>query len=238
MRLKIATYNIQGHAAARRADHIPKIAETIAAIAPDIVGLQEVHCRTRQSGMTDQAEQLAKLTGLNLFFGRSCAMEGGDYGNSVLTRGTIESARVHPLPGAGEPRSLLESHIVIDGEKIAFFVTHLAAWGRLLRNARLSQVAALGDITARGFSPHLLVGDFNVPPPAEELRVLLAHGQLRVCGDTREPTFPMTGQRLDYVFCDVKWAFIDSTVVHRGPSDHWPLVAQLEWREEGGGTMP
>lgn len=232
MRLKIATYNIQGHAAARRADHIPKIAETIASIAPDVIGLQEVHCRTRQSGLQDQAEQLAKLTGLNLFFGRSCAMEGGDYGNSVLTRGTIESARVHPLPGAGEPRSLLESQVVIGDTRIAFFVTHLAAWGRLLRNARLSQIATLGDITARGFSPHLLVGDLNVSPPAEELKVLLSHGHIRVCGDTREPTFPMTRQRLDYIFCDLKWQFVDSTVVHRGPSDHWPLVVELELRAE------
>jgi endonuclease/exonuclease/phosphatase family metal-dependent hydrolase len=231
VQLKVVSYNIQGHAASRRADHLPKIAETIAALAPDVVGLQEVHCRTRASGAVDQAEMLAKLTGLNLYFGRSCAMDGGDYGNLVLTRGRIESARVHPLPGAGEPRSLLESEISIDGTTFAFFVTHLAAWGRLLRNARLSQIAALGDITARGFAPHILAGDFNVPPGAAEMRTLLSHGHLRVCGDTREPTFPMTRQHLDYIFCDPRWEYVGGEVVRRGPSDHWPLVARLKLRE-------
>jgi len=229
VQLKIVSYNIQGHAAAKRSDHIPKIAETIAALEPDVIGLQEVHCGTKASPI-DQAEALAKLTGLNLYFGKSCAMDGGNYGNAVLTRGTIESARAHPLPGAGEPRSLLESQIVFERKSIAFFVTHLAAWGRLLRNARLSQIAALGDITARGFAPHILVGDFNVTPPAEEMRVLLSHGHLRIAGETKEPTFPLTRQRLDYIFCDPRWEYESGEVVRRGPSDHWPLVAQLKLR--------
>jgi endonuclease/exonuclease/phosphatase family metal-dependent hydrolase len=229
--LRIVSYNIQGHAARKRADHIPKIAETIAALAPDVVGLQEVHSRTRLSSMVDQAETLASLTGLSLYFGKSIPMEGGEYGNAVLTRGTIDSARVHPLPGAGEQRSLLESQITVDGTTIAFFVTHLAAWGRLLRNARLSQIASIGDITARGHAPHILVGDFNVPPAAEEMRVLQSHGHLRAAGETREPTFPMTRQRLDYVFCDPRWEYVRGEVVHRGPSDHWPLVAELRLRE-------
>jgi endonuclease/exonuclease/phosphatase family metal-dependent hydrolase len=228
--MKVVSYNIQGHAASKRNDHIPKIAETIAALAPDVIGLQEVHCRTKASSQIDQAEQIAKLTGLSLFFGKSCAMDGGDYGNAVLTRGTIESARVHPLPGAGEPRSLLEANIILDDARVLFFVTHLAAWGRLLRNARLSQIAALGDITARGSDPHILVGDFNVPPPAEELRVLLSHGHLRAVGDTRDATFPMTRQRLDYVFCDPRWEYEGGEVVKRGPSDHWPLVARVVLR--------
>lgn len=231
MQLKVVSYNIQGHAASRRPDHLPKIAETIAALKPDVVGLQEVHCRTKASPDVHQAEAIARRTNMNVWFGRSCAMEGGDYGNAVLTRGTIESARVHPLPGSGEPRSLLESHISFDGTTILFYVTHLAAWGRLLRNARLSQIASLGDITARGADPHILVGDFNVPPSAAEMRELQSHGHLRVAGDMREPTFPMTRQRLDYVFCDPRWEYVSGEVVKRGPSDHWPLVANLVLRD-------
>jgi endonuclease/exonuclease/phosphatase family metal-dependent hydrolase len=229
MQLRVMTYNIQGHAAAKRADHLPKIAETIAAAAPDVVGLQEVHCRTRQSRV-DQAQIIASMTGLTLAFGRSCAMEGGDYGNAVLARGTITESLVHPLPGSGEPRSLLEAHVALGELRFAFFVTHLAAWGRLLRNARLSQIARLGDITAQGISPHVLVGDFNVPPAADELRALLSHGHLRIAGETREPTFPLTRQRLDYIFIDAPWEVVSTEVIHRGPSDHWPLLATLELR--------
>jgi endonuclease/exonuclease/phosphatase family metal-dependent hydrolase len=226
MDLKVMTYNIQGHAASRRADHVPKLAEVIAAAAPDIVGLQEVHCRTR-AFRGDQGQQLAELTGLKLVFGRSCAMDGGDYGNAVLTRGEILRSHTHPLPGSGEPRSLLQVDGDVRGMQFSFFVTHLAAWGRLLRVARLRQIAELGDITARGSLPHILVGDFNVAPAAEEMRVLLSHGHLRMCGEQREPTFPMTRQRLDYVFCDPRFQFVRSEVIRRGPSDHWPILTEM-----------
>jgi endonuclease/exonuclease/phosphatase family metal-dependent hydrolase len=53
--LRVMSYNIQGHAAMRRQDHLPKLAEVIAAVKPDVVGLQEVHFRTRV-GPAHQAE--------------------------------------------------------------------------------------------------------------------------------------------------------------------------------------
>ena len=228
--LRVMSYNIQGHAAMRRQDHLPKLAEVIAAVKPDVVGLQEVHFRTRV-GPDHQSEILASLTGLNHHFGRSTIMDGGEYGNAVLTRGTVVNAHTHPLPGSGEPRSVLQADIELDGIVFSFFVTHLAAWGRLLRVARLRQIAELGDVIARGSLPHVLVGDFNVPPAAEEIRVLLAHGHLRVCGDAKEATFPMTRQRLDYVFCDPRWEFVSSDVIRRGPSDHWAIIVDLKLRE-------
>lgn len=227
--VRIMSYNIQGHAAARREDHLPKLAEVIASVKPDVVGLQEVHCRTR-AGAVHQGEMLASMTGLNHHFGRSCAMDGGEYGNAVLTRGTIQSAFTYPLPGSGEPRSVLQTDIDLGGVTLTFFVTHLAAWGRLLRVARMRQIAELGDITTRGPWPHVLVGDFNVPPAAEEIRVLLSHGHLHICGDTKEATFPMTRQRLDYVFADPRWEMLSADVVRRGPSDHWAVVVELKLR--------
>ncbi|HYH08343.1 MAG TPA: endonuclease/exonuclease/phosphatase family protein [Thermoanaerobaculia bacterium] len=223
------SYNIQGHAAKGRPDFMPKLAEVIAAAKPDVVGLQEVHHHTRV-GPVHQGEVLASLTGMQLHFGRSTAMDGGQYGNAVLTRGKIDNAHVYPLPGSGEPRSVLQADIDVDGEKFSFFVTHLAAWGRLLRVARMRQIAELGDIIARGSLPHVLVGDFNVPPAGEEIRVLLSHGHLRVCGDLKESTFPMTRQRLDYVFCDPRWEYVTSDVIRRGPSDHWAVIVDLKLR--------
>ena len=227
--VKFMSYNIQGHAAVGRPDFLPKLAEVIASVNPDVVGLQEVHSRTR-AGPVHQAEVLASLTGLNMAFGRSVGMNGGDYGNAVLTRGTIKSSFTHPLPGSGEPRSVLQVEISLPEGDVLFFVTHLAAWGRLLRVARMRQVAELGDITARGSLPHVLVGDFNVPPGGEEIRTLLTHGHLHVIGDFREATFPMTRQRLDYIFADPRWETISSEVIRRGPSDHWAITAELKLR--------
>ncbi|HEX8620245.1 MAG TPA: endonuclease/exonuclease/phosphatase family protein [Thermoanaerobaculia bacterium] len=228
--LKIMSYNIQGHAAIRRDDHLPKLAEVIAAVKPDVVGLQEVHNHTRV-GPVHQGEVLAHLTGMQHQFGRSTIMDGGEYGNAVLTRGTIKSSYVYPLPGSGEPRSVLQTDIAIDDFEFTFFATHLAAWGRLLKVARMRQIAELGDITARGTLPHVMVGDFNVPPAADEIQMLLSHGHLRICGDPKEATFPMTRQRLDYVFCDARWEFVAADVIRRGPSDHWAIVVELNLRE-------
>jgi endonuclease/exonuclease/phosphatase family metal-dependent hydrolase len=228
--VKVMSYNIQGHAARGRPDHLPKLAEVIAAVKPDVVGLQEVHFRTHV-GPDHQSERLAEMTGLRHHFGRSTGMAGGDYGNAILTSGTIDQAFVYPLPGSGEPRSVLQADISLGGLQLSFYVTHLAAWGRLLRLARMRQVAELGDIIARGSRPHVLVGDFNVPPAADELKTLLSHGHLRPCGDVKEATFPMTRQRLDYVFCDPRWELVSSDVVRRGPSDHWAIVVELKLRE-------
>ena len=227
--MKIMSYNIQGHAAMRREDHLPKLAEVIAAVNPDVVGLQEVHWRTRV-GPTHQGEALAALTGMTLVFGRSTIMDGGEYGNAVLTRGEIRDSFVHPLPGSGEPRSMLQTDVHVKGIDLTFFVTHLAAWGRLLRVARMRQIAEMGDIIARGSLPHVLVGDFNVPPGADEIRTLLSHGHLHVVGDAKEATFPMTRQRLDYIFADPRWEAISTEVIRRGPSDHWAIVAELGLR--------
>lgn len=80
--------------------------------------------------------------------------------------------------------------------------------------------------------PHVLVGDFNVAPGAEEMRVLLLRGHLRTCGEPGEVTFPMTRQRLDYVFCDPRLEYVGSEVIRRGPSDHWPIVVDLKPRDE------
>jgi endonuclease/exonuclease/phosphatase family metal-dependent hydrolase len=230
-RVKVMTFNIQGHAAKGRPDHLPKIAEVIAAAHPDVVGLQEVHCRTRAS-VIDQAEHLAELTGLRLAFGRSCSMEGGEYGNAVLTRHEVVRAHVHPLPGSGEPRSVLQTDIKQNGETFTFFVTHLAAWGRLLRTARLRQIQELGDVIARGSLPHVLCGDFNVPPGADEMNALLSRGHLRMCGEIGEVTFPMTRQRLDYILCGPQWQCLSTEVIRRGPSDHWPFVVDLRLHPE------
>jgi endonuclease/exonuclease/phosphatase family metal-dependent hydrolase len=229
-RIKVMSYNIQGHAAAGKPDHLPKLAEVIAAARPDIVGLQEVHCGTRV-GPTHQGEALASLTGLSQWFGRSCAMDGGEYGNAVLTRGKITDVKTHPLPGSGEPRSLLQTDLEIDGSELTFFVTHLAAWGRLLRESRMRQIALISDITYAVERPHVLAGDFNVAPAGVEIATLLSRGHLRSCGEAGEATFPMTSQRLDYVFCDEPWKIVSSEVIRRGPSDHWPVIVELDLPE-------
>lgn len=102
-----------------------------------------MHRRNWQSRFFDQTVELAAITGLRGVFGRSFGAPGAGFGNALLTRCRIISSKVHPLPAVGEPRSLLEARVVIDGRKINAFVTHVAAWGSLNHVSRSDQIACI-----------------------------------------------------------------------------------------------
>jgi endonuclease/exonuclease/phosphatase (EEP) superfamily protein YafD len=89
----------------------------------------------------------------------------------------------------------------------------------------------VGEITAGAPHPHILVGDFNVPPTAEEIRALIAHGHLRASDPLLDFTYRLLRQRLDYVFIDPRWTVLKSDVVRTGPSDHWPIVVELALKD-------
>jgi len=226
--IRVVSYNIQGQAARRRAGHLEQIAQTILALQPDMVGLQEVHRNTSRSRGEDQAETLERLTGMTMFFGRSCANWGGEYGNAVLTRGKVVSSTVHCLPGAGEPRSVAEAVLRFGDLDVAFLVAHLSAWGWFLRKTRREQMNVIAGLTRSRVGPYILVGDFNAPPGAREICQFVANSHLRVCDSHAEPTYGTLRQRLDYVFSDPGWRTVHSEVVRTGPSDHWPILVELE----------
>ena len=227
--VKVMSYNIQGHAAARRPDHIPKIAEVITGGAGRRraagSSLQDARVGRGPGGAARGADGLQTRVRPQLLDRwrrlRQC--------RPVAARDQVDARA--SAAGSGEPRSLLQTDIVASGVELSFFVTHLAAWGRLLRVARLRQITELGDIIARGSLPHILCGDFNVPPGAEEMSLLLSRGHLRICGEPGEATFPMTRQRLDYVMCDARWEFVSARSHSTRPSDYWrpsPLRRRAE----------
>ena len=232
--LRIMSYNIKGHAARSRQKHVEQLAETILALKPDVIGLQEVHRRTLRSGGVDQLEELQKLTGLEAVFGRSLNRDdGGEYGNAILARGDVLESQAHSLPGTGEPRSMLASELEIAGRRLMFYVTHFSAWGRFGRRNRMQQAEAATGIIRNSSLPFILTGDFNTGPSAEELRVF-HHGDLVVsCFAKPSITHRSTRSCLDYIFVDPGWEITHSEVVRTGPSDHWPLVAELrrKWQE-------
>lgn len=224
--LKVMSYNVGGHAALVAGRYLERIARVIGNERPDLVGLQEVHRGTWLARFADQAERLAQLTGLALSFGKSFDSGKGEFGNAVLAAGEVKEAAVLPLPGSGEPRTLLVSRVAVRGIEISFLVTHLAAWGRFGSAARAAQVLQLAEHLKGTSAPFVLTGDLNAPPEAPELRHLLASELFRAVGDL-SGTHRMTRQRIDYVFADPGWATVASRVLRVGPSDHWPVVVEL-----------
>ena len=228
----VMSFNTQGHAALIRRDHLEKVAETIRASKADVVGLQEVHRGTWQARFRDQAVELAKLTGMNTHFGPSFEFLGGEFGNAILSRGRIVEAKVHPLPSVGEPRSLLEATIDLDGNRLRFFVTHLATWGKLNRRSRLEQIQCVAEHARRSPYPFVVVGDLNATPPSAEIRWFDDNVEVELTGEPDEPSHKLTRQRLDYIFADTGWFPKDARVLKAGPSDHYPLIAELEWERK------
>jgi endonuclease/exonuclease/phosphatase family metal-dependent hydrolase len=230
--LRVVTYNIQGHAAGRKQQHLDEVAAALNELQPDIVALQEVHRGTSRAASADQLQHLADATGLKLAFGPSLKRWGGEYGNAILTHGELSSIAVHALPGGGEPRSLLEARVTLRGFSFDFFVVHLAAWFWFLRRSRMRQLETMIEKLTDRTDPFILAGDFNVPPRSGEITKLRSAGQLRACGDSCAPTHRTLATQLDYIFSDHGWTTRRYETVAIGPSDHYPLVAELTRKEK------
>lgn len=236
VRLKVMSYNVGGHGARWSRSYVDRVARAIAEAEPDVVGLQEIHRSTRHSRLEDQAESLARLTGMSVHFGKSFDVSaGGEFGNAVLTTGEVRSGEVVPLPGTGERRTVLHSRLAVAGSELDFYVTHLAAWGRWGRTARSVQISGLLKRLKEGSEPFVLVGDLNAPPGAPEMRTLLAAEVFRMCGEDMACTHRYMRQRIDYVFADPGWTTTGYEVVRVGPSDHWPVLVELHRSEPVGG---
>jgi len=211
MPLHVMTYNIKGHGALLRPRHIERIAEVIRETKPDIVGVQEMHRGTWKARGRDQAAELERLTGMQLFFGRAMGNGSTEYGNAVLTRGSIVGATID-----------------VDGVRLIAYVTHLAAWARFGSRTRLLQAEAVARLVAKSQLPFVLMGDFNTTPTSEELRVFHDGTIVTSCFAEKVVTYRATKQCLDYIFTDPTWTIRDARVITRGPSDHWPLLAAIE----------
>ncbi|HWN41093.1 MAG TPA: endonuclease/exonuclease/phosphatase family protein [Thermoanaerobaculia bacterium] len=232
-KLRVLSYNIHGRAHLFSRRYLHWIAGVIEATQPDIVGLQEVHRGGWIVRYEDQAKILGKLTGMEYHFGRSMGHPGEEFGNAVLTRGEIRSSEIIPLPAPGaEPRTVLHSRIGFPGldgntEEIDFYVTHLAHGFRSSRPARSLQAQGLLERLRQSRGPFVLVGDFNAPPHAPELKTLMAAEIFRLCGKDMACTHRILRQRIDWVVADPGWTTSESRVVQAGPSDHWPVLVEL-----------
>jgi endonuclease/exonuclease/phosphatase family metal-dependent hydrolase len=229
--LRILSYNIHGQAHLFDRRYLERIARVIAEVQPDAVGLQEVHRGGWKARSEDQAETLGKLTGMAVAFGPSITARHAAFGNAVLTAGELRASEVVPLHAPGEPRTLLSTRIALKGHpvgEISFHVTHLAAWGRWGRSARGQQSAALLEQIRHSRKPFVLVGDLNAVPGAPELEPLMAGEMFQLCGDAVVCTHRVLRRRIDYVFADPGWRTLSERVVRSGPSDHWPVLVELE----------
>lgn len=190
--LTIATLNIWNKSGPWL-ERLPLIREELAALAPDVLGLQEVLRLTPNGALenpldADQAAQIADGLGYRVAFGKASDFGSGlGFGNAVLSRHPIKDQQNFPLPGAdsGETRALCYALVATPYGDLPVFVTHLN-WKLHHGRVRLQQVMAVVDhifavspITEAQLPP-VLMGDFNAEPDADEIRFL--RGLARVEG--------------------------------------------------------
>lgn len=228
--LVVMTYNIAGHDELIDGDHVPKIAEEIRRINPDLVALQEVHRGTWQARFNDQLAELASRTGLRGAFEPSYVQWGGGYGNAVLTRGEIVQVEAHSLPCIGEPRTLLEATIRIDGATISFYTTHLTTWGRLNSKIRAEQLDCLARQVRASPHPYILAGDFNTHPDSPEMEAFRRQNAAQLATREIGPTFPLWNEQIDYIFVDHGWEVRAARTWPVEVSDHLPVTVEMVWK--------
>ena len=222
--IRVLSYNIHyGEGTDGRVD-LERLAKVILSARPDVVGLQEVDVGTERTDRTDQARELARLTGMQAAFGSNLKFEGGDYGNAILSRFPIKSQKNHPLPNPtrGEPRGALEVELSLrdidEGVSMRFISTHFDHRGQASREAAAREINRLfGTADA---DPIVLAGDLNAIPDSETLGILR---QQWVDTSRKTQVVGRPERQIDYVLCRPasQWKVIEVRVLdERVASDH------------------
>jgi endonuclease/exonuclease/phosphatase family metal-dependent hydrolase len=226
--IHVLSWNIEGRAARENREHLANIAGVIRASGADVAMLQEIHRGTFAAGGRDQFAELVALTGMHGCFGKSLDVDGGAYGNAILSRAPLASALGVRLPGRGEPRTLLRCESQWAGLEVPLLTTHLTAWDRANRGPRSAQVSAItARLTARLHALVILGGDFNAPVRAPEMTPLRNGALLRPAFGSRVATHRAFGSSYDHLFVGSGWGVDGATVLHEGTSDHWPVRVKL-----------
>lgn len=235
--LKVMSYNVHhcNPPAKPGVIDIDAIAAVINSVKPDVVGLQEIDVKTGRSGKDiNQAEELAKKTGMNFFFGKAIDHDGGEYGVALLSKYPVSETQVYHLTSLpeikGEKRVLVTARLLLpSGKAIRFGNTHLDA-ERDPAN-RMVQIKEINAIAKKEALPFVITGDFNAYPESEVIREMdLVF--TRSC-QTCQPTIPADkpSRSIDFIGFRNDQPFVvrgHEVIAASGPSDHLPVAATLE----------
>lgn len=228
--IRILTYNIHHGEGNDHIVNLPRIADVINSLNPDIVALQEVDKNVPRSGNVDQAAKLAEWTGMHVTFGNAFDLCGGEYGMVLLSRFPIISSEKFLLPklSGDEQRVVLTAKLAPTNglPEFTFSGTHLE-W-----NPKSIQAAQVNKIIEhyRSTSPYILAGDLNATPDTDSIKMLTSMWTDATVGIT-DWTNEEDG-KIDYVMCgnDNQWRVVSAQAIKEDvASDHRPVLVDLEW---------
>ena len=240
--LVIASYNIHRGVGLDRRRDLDRIGAVIAEMQPDVVGLQEV-IREDATDHRDQAAYLASKLGMEVVMGETrTLLDGGLYGNAVLTRlPVLGSSRCDLSWRTREPRGCVRVDLGVNGTALHVFNCH---FGLALRERR-DQLRILTDFindskTLAG--PRVLMGDFNEWHPGPITKGLKREfsSPMRRMRRTHPAWFPLFA--LDRIYWDVELEgqefHVHRSKLSRVASDHLPVSVTLRVRHPVAHAVP
>ena len=236
MTFRVLTYNIHHGEGIDKKIDLQRIADLINREKADIVGLQEVDRGVERTARRDLPAELAQLTGMTVYFDRNIIHQGGDYGNAVLTRFPIKSAKNthYKMLREGEQRGVQQMVLNVRGRDVLFMNTHIDF--RPDDSERLSNAAELEQIVAAaGKMPVIICGDFNTSPGSpthQKIKGYLSDAW-ELVGEGNGFTIPVEDprKRIDYIWIsEPSVEPVKMEVLHSIASDHLPVLGEFRFR--------
>jgi endonuclease/exonuclease/phosphatase family metal-dependent hydrolase len=227
--VRVASYNIHRCVGIDGRCDPGRVADVLAELACDLVGLQEVDNSPGASPTSPQLEFLAARTRMEAIAGLRVVRHMGHYGNALLTRHRVLTVRRHDLSLLRrEPRGALDVELDVHGVTARVVVTHLGLLPGERRQQMERIVAMVGETPES--EPLALLGDINewlpVGRPLRWVHALFG----------RTPSARSFPSALPIFALDRIWTrpggSLRSLAAHRSPlarraSDHLPVVG--EW---------
>ncbi|QEL18001.1 endonuclease/exonuclease/phosphatase family protein [Limnoglobus roseus] len=233
--VRVLTYNLHHCEGTDGKLDLERIAKVITDVKPDVVALQEVDRNTTRTKKVDQAAELGKLTKLKVAFGKAIDLQGGEYGQAILSRSELTGMKVHTLPAkkGQETRIVLETHVELGGglPPLTFLGTHFQHDNAATRE---EQAAKVNELFGALNGPALLAGDLNAPPDSPPLQTLGQKWTVATVAGQKFPTIPsdVPRQQIDFVLFRPATQFkvVEVKVIEEKiASDHRPVLVVLEW---------
>ncbi|WP_437187966.1 endonuclease/exonuclease/phosphatase family protein [Planctomicrobium sp. SH668] len=227
--IRVMTYNIHhGEGLDEKLD-LSRIARIIKEAKADLILLQEVDSRAKRSHSVDQVAELAKMTGLHGQFSKAIALQGGEYGQAILSRYPIEAHQIHKLTGKpkSEQRIAAEHVVEINGRNVRVVTVHLDFSSPESTQQQAKEVL---NILSESVEPVILGGDFNATPDSPALSLFKENWE--GVESPKENTFPADQPRTQIDFILVlkgKGLSIQSgkVIEESVASDHRPVLTEM-----------
>lgn len=234
--LRVLSYNIHHCEGVDGKLDLNRIANVIRESKADLVALQEVDQDVRRSENVKQAEVLAERLGMNVEFGDNIQLQGGKYGNAILSRFPILESKNHLLPSLnnGEQRGVLVTRIQLPPHKqtFAFLATHFDH--RRDESERLQSVEFVNRL-ATNLGPAILAGDLNAIRLSQTIRLLAS--EWKHSSEATQPTVPVSKpvRQIDFVMYRPQqaWRVVETKILKEAiASDHRAVLAVFELQLE------